>query len=151
MELAYTWTFLGETVLPAVARQHLEIACWQISQTASFCCTRLLSSRPSRRREFKFQTMLSLQLNSYYGDYVVTRKQHVRSLNQRASRIAGQCQRSEPSACPASNMSTITGRSAIIFGRLGVPAGRNLFFINVTISLRGICLTLVTTFELYLL
>lgn len=28
------------------------------------------------RRQFKFQTMVLLQLNSYYGDYVITRKQH---------------------------------------------------------------------------
>lgn len=80
------------------------------------------------RREFKFQTMVSLQLNSYYGDYVITRKQHVRSLNPRPSQIAGQRQRCEPSACPASNMSTATGRSAITFRTLWVPTGGNLFF-----------------------
>lgn len=84
------------------------------------------------RREFKFQTMVLLQLNSYYGggvggDYVTTRKQHVRSLNPQESQVAGQCRRCEPSVCPASNMSTITGRTAIIFGTLKVPRGGNLF------------------------
>lgn len=80
------------------------------------------------RREFKFQTMVLLELNGYYGgDYVITRKQHVRSLNPQESRVAGQCRRCEPSLCPASNMSTITGRTAIIFGTLKVPRGGNLF------------------------
>lgn len=81
------------------------------------------------RRQFKFQTMASLQLNSYYADYVMARKQHVRSLNPAG---VSDCRSApalrNPSVCPASNVSTIIARSAIIFRTLGVPAGGKPIF-----------------------
>lgn len=129
-ELANTWKFLQETVHPAVVGQHLEVACWQISTTgrkASFAARGFYHPRDRKTRVQISNNGLTTIKQLLRGDYVITRKQHVRSLNLQESQIAGDGWWSEPSVCPASNMSTITGRTAIIFGTPKVPRGGNLF------------------------
>lgn len=79
------------------------------------------------RRQFRFPTTASLQLNSYYGDYVSARKQHV-------------CRSEWPAPASAANHRAVTGlagRRAIIFRTLRVPAAGNLLFIDVTVPLQA--------------
>lgn len=112
------------------ARQHLEVACWQIStmgRTASLTAQGFYHPRDRKTWVQISNNGLPTIKQLLRGDYVITRKQHVRSLNPQESQVAGQCRRCEPSVCQASNMSTITGRTAIIFGTLKVPSGGNLF------------------------